>query len=316
MTAHSMFNAAGPQSARIEQLWWLLFWVLTVVYILVIGWFLVALLRKHRSAERVTDDGDVGRQPMRVVTAATVATVLILFALLAIDVWGGRGLTAATDHAAVTIDVVGHQWWWEIQYVDQNPSQTAVAANEIHIPVGRPVVIRTRSADVIHSFWVPSLHGKRDLIPGYQTAIWMQADREGVYRGQCAEFCGLQHARMALQVVAEKQDAFERWLASLRQPAAEPKTPEEQRGQQVFLSGPCVMCHTISGTSAGARLGPDLTHVGSRWTIAAGVLPNTRGHLAGWIADSQAVKPGNRMPPIALRGDELQPLLTYLQSLK
>jgi cytochrome c oxidase subunit II len=178
------------------------------------------------------------------------------------------------------------------------------------------VQIKAMSRDVIHSFWVPNLHGKRDLIPGQVTNFWIQADRPGVYRGQCAEFCGHQHANMAFNVVAEPMEKFEQWIRGQRQPAPEPDTPEEVRGQQTFLQGPCVMCHTVRGTSAGSRVGPELTHVASRLTIAAGTLPNTRGHLAGWVLDPQSVKPGNRMPPNGLTPNDLQNVLTYLRSLR
>jgi cytochrome c oxidase subunit 2 len=315
---HSVFDAAGPQSARIAQVWWLLFAVTGIVYVVVLTLFFMALARRRRDIHPLS--ADAARRHARTVFGATAATVVIVFVLLVIDIWGGRGMNSPTaeaaTHSAVTIDVVGHQWWWEVQYVDQNPSQTVIGANEIHIPVGRPVIIRARSADVIHSFWVPSLHGKRDLIPGYQTAFWIQADREGVFRGQCAEFCGHQHARMALVVVAEREPAFDAWLTAQRQPAQQPSDEEQRKGEEVFMSAACVMCHTVTGTPAGGKAGPDLTHVGSRWTIAAGTLPNTRGHLAGWVLDAQSVKPGSRMPPVPLRGEDLQPLLAYLQNLK
>jgi cytochrome c oxidase subunit 2 len=172
------------------------------------------------------------------------------------------------------------------------------------------------SADVIHSFWVPNLMGKKDLIPGKYSTLMFQADKPGTYRGQCAEYCGLQHAHMALIVVAEAPEQYYAWRESQIRPASEPATDSEKRGQQVFLTSPCIMCHTIRPTQAGSLIGPDLTHVGSRQTIAAGTLPNTRGHLSGWIVDSQSVKPGNKMPPNSLNPEDLQALLDYLQSLK
>jgi cytochrome c oxidase subunit 2 len=217
---------------------------------------------------------------------------------------------------AVTIEVTGQQWWWQVRYLDPDPSKIFVTANEIHIPVGQPVTIKLRSTDVIHSFWVPNLVGKKDLIPGHDAVLWLQADKPGVFRGQCAEYCGLQHAHMAFWVVAEPPTRFAAWLNQQRGEAVQPSTSSEQRGQQVFLSSPCIMCHTIQGTPAGATVGPDLTHIASRSYIAAGTLPNTRGQLAGWIVDSQAIKPGNRMPPNSLNPDDLQALLDYLQSLK
>jgi cytochrome c oxidase subunit 2 len=179
-----------------------------------------------------------------------------------------------------------------------------------------PVVLKVSSQDVIHSFWVPNLHGKRDLIPGQITHTWIQADRPGVYRGQCAEFCGHQHAHMAFNVVAEPMDNFLAWIAHQRQPAPDPTTDEERRGHDVFMQSPCVSCHTIRGTDAGSHLGPELTHVASRLTIAAGTLPNVRGHLAGWVANAQSIKPGSRMPPNLLQPGDLQAVLTYVRSLR
>jgi cytochrome c oxidase subunit 2 len=228
----------------------------------------------------------------------------------------GRGLTQPSGPAAVTIDVIGHQWWWDFQYRDVTPSDMVTSPNELHIPVGVPVVLRLQTRDVIHSFWVPSLHGKRDLVAGYTNHLWIQADTPGVYRGQCAEFCGHQHANMAFTVVAEPVDAFQTWLQQQRRPAAEPATDLQRRGRDVFLQSPCVSCHTVRGTDAGSRLGPDLTHVASRLTIAAGTLPNTRGHLAGWIADPQSIKPGVRMPANPLPAEDLQAVLAYVRALR
>src|SRR5437764_273581 len=176
--------------------------------------------------------------------------------------------------------------------------------------------VSLRSTEVIHSHWIPNLQGKTDLIPGRLNQLWLQADRDGLYRGQCAEFCGLQHAKMALIVVAEPPEIFERWLASNRAPARAPVTPQEQRGRDVLERGPCAMCHNITGTRAGGRTAPDLTHLASRTTIGAGSLPNTRGYLAGWIADPQHLKPGNRMPAPGLNDEQLQSVLAYLESLK
>ena len=214
------------------------------------------------------------------------------------------------------IRVIGHQWWWEVVYPDTIPQDQIETANEIHIPVGEPVVIAFESQDVIHSFWVPNLNGKRDLIPGYKTSLWLQADRAGVYRGQCAEFCGHEHAKMALVVVAQPPAEFEAWRAKQRQSQLPPTDSVAKRGEQVFLARDCVMCHAIAGTPAGGRTGPDLTHVASRATLAAGTLPNTRGNLGGWIVDPQRIKPGVLMPPNQIAPQDLQALLTYLETLK
>jgi cytochrome c oxidase subunit II len=250
------------------------------------------------------------------VIVATAATTIILFVFLILDLSVGRAITTNPGPEALQVRVTGHQWWWEIQYRDSLPQNWATTANEIHVPVGRPVVFELRSTDVIHSLWPPNLNGKRDLIPGNENSIWFQADSAGVYRGQCAEFCGHQHAKMAFLIVAEPPDSFSAWLVRQRDTAMTPTDSVALRGQEVFLASSCVMCHAIGGTPAGSRIGPDLTHLASRRTIAAGTLPNTRGNLAGWIVNPQGIKPGVRMPSTRLDSDDLQALLTYLETLK
>jgi cytochrome c oxidase subunit 2 len=203
-----------------------------------------------------------------------------------------------------------------VRYEDPQASRSLTTANEIRIPVGRPVRLKLSSRDVIHSFWVPNLHGKKDLVPGHQTLTWFQADTPGVYRGQCAEFCGQQHAKMGMLVIAEPPERFAAWYERQLLPAAEPADSVAAAGQRLFLAKGCVLCHAVRGTPAGSRLGPDLTHLASRLTIAAGTLPNTRGHLAGWVVDPQRLKPGVRMPPNQLAPAELHALLGYLESLR
>jgi cytochrome c oxidase subunit 2 len=203
-----------------------------------------------------------------------------------------------------------------VTYEDPEPHKVFTTANEIYIPVGEPVTIKLNASDVIHSFWVPSLFGKQDLIPGRENVIQFTAGREGTYRGQCAEFCGWQHAHMGLLVVAKPKAAFERWREQQIKPADPPSEPERQKGQQVFLSKPCIMCHSVRGTPAGGRVAPDLTHVGSRLMLAAAMLPMSRGNLAAWIVDPQGIKPGAHMPLITLDPDEIDPLVSYLEGLK
>jgi len=308
LTLPSVLDPAGPQAVHIARLWWLMFWVCGAVFVIVMLFVGLALVRRNRQAIDSSLRAGVG--------AAVALTVLILLVLLVASVWTGRAIASLGASSAVSIDITGHQWWWDIQYEASVPSERVKTANEIHVPIGRPVVLKVTSSDVIHSFWVPNLHGKRDLIPGYTTAIWIQADRPGTYRGQCAEFCGLEHAKMAFYVTAETNNDFERWLADQRKPAVEPQNDLARRGRDVFLTATCTQCHTIRGTIAGAVLGPDLTHIAARATIGSGSLPNSRGHLAGWIVDSQGIKPGNHMPPNGLGGDDLQALLAYLESLK
>jgi cytochrome c oxidase subunit 2 len=291
----------------------MMLWVCGAIYVLVLAAAAWALVRRRHVADELPR---TNRTLTRAVVGATAVTVAILVIFVIGSVAAGRGLTSPTGPGAITVDVIGHQWWWEFRYRDVTPSDFVTSPNELHIPVGVPVQIKAISRDVIHSFWIPNLHGKRDLIPGQVTNTWIQADAPGVYRGQCAEFCGYQHANMAFEVVAEPMDRFLAWIAHQREPSADPQTDEARHGRDVFLQSTCVMCHTIRGTIAGARLGPELTHVGSRMTIAAGTLPNTRGHLGGWVANPQSIKPGVRMPPNPLEPPDLQAVLTYLRSLR
>ena len=309
----SVFAPEGPAARSIARHGWFLFTVCGVIYVAVLATTAWALLRRR-------DEGDGGtavdRRLGRAVTVAVALTTVTLVTLLVSSVLAGRGLTSPSGAGAVTIDVIGHQWWWEFQYRDVSPSEFVTSPNELHIPVGVPVVLKAQSRDVIHSFWVPNLHGKRDLIPGQITQTWLQADRPGVFRGQCAEFCGPQHAKMAFTVVAEPMDRFKQWLQQQRESARAPETTEQSAGQRVFLSTTCVMCHTIRGTSAGSRVGPELTHIASRSSLGAGTLPNTPEHLARWVRDPQAIKPGTRMPAATLSPADLQALLAYLGSLR
>jgi cytochrome c oxidase subunit II len=311
----SMLGAAGPHAGGVESLWWLFFWITSGVYVLVMIALLAAVLRRRRPVD--PRDPAASRRAGVVITGATGVTLVLLFVLLVSSVRTGRySIQGLADPSHVNIRLTGNQWWWNVEYESTIASQRVRTANEIHIPTGRPVLLKLRSSDVIHSFWVPNLAGKKDLIPGHETELWIQADRPGVYRGQCAEFCGPQHAHMALAVVAEPADKYAAWLDAQRRPAAEPQDQFTKRGRDVFLSGPCVMCHSIRGTGAGGRTAPDLTHLASRLTLAAGTVPNTPGHLAGWITDAQGIKPGNRMPTIGIGGEDLQALLKYLQTLK
>ena len=307
----SIIHPAGIQAARVSHLWWVMFWICAVVWAAVAVAALVAIARGRRGSSTATD-AQIGRS----ITVAGGLSVAALLGLLFQSILTGRALDTLRSPDALRIQVTGNQWWWDVQYEHAVPSLRVTTANEIHIPVGRAIRFDLLSTDVIHSLWIPNLQGKIDLVPGRLNELWLRADQPGVYRGQCAEYCGLQHAKMALVVVADSPDDFERWLAANRAPAPPPTTPEQQRGRDIFERGPCAMCHTIAGTSAGGRSAPDLTHLASRSTIGAGTLPNTKGYLAGWIADPQHIKPGNRMPPPGLNGEELQAVLAYLETLK
>lgn len=300
-----VLDAAGRQAEAIATHWWFVLAVCTVVYAIVIAAFVWALLPRHRSQRRA---------PLIVSVSAGVTAVIVL-AFLVHAVWTERTLGALAEDELPVIEVIGHQWWWEIAY-REGETPVLRTANEIHLPVGQAFTFELKSRDVIHSFWVPNLHGKTDLIPGTTNRIVVRADRSGVFRGQCAEFCGLQHAHMGLVVVAHPRAAFDAWMAVQRQPAPEPSTVPARRGRDVFVSSQCAVCHTIRGTIAHGRTGPDLTHIASRRTLGAATIPNTRGHLGGWILDSQSIKPGNRMPPNPMPAEDFNALLAYLETLR
>jgi cytochrome c oxidase subunit 2 len=307
---------AGVQASTIHHLWSVMLWVSAFVFAVVVALVCVALMRGLRRS--ATDEAEPTSEATlaHTVGAAVAATVAILIALLGASVWTGRTVASLHASSAVTIAVIGHQWWWEIEYEDAVASRRVRTANEIHLPVGQPIVFKVTSRDVIHSLWIPNLQGKRDLIPGYTTAIWMRADRPGVFRGQCAEFCGLQHAHMALDVVAEPVADFARWLEAMRQPARLPQNDAQARGRELFMTTRCAGCHTVNGDEAHGQVAPDLTHIAARRTLGAGTLPNTREHLAAWVRDPQASKPGNQMPANPVPDGDLDALLAYLELLR
>jgi cytochrome c oxidase subunit 2 len=317
----SALDPGGPKAAAILHLNWFMLITATVVYMVVIG-ALFYVLRRATTRPVAFDQDDADepereRGRTRWVAGAVGASALILLLFMFVDVSTARTISRVGGEKPLRIDVVGHQWWWAVKYPDTaNPQNIVETANEIHVPVGRAVFIKMTSEDVIHSFWAPNLDGKKDLIPGHETRTWFRADSAGVYRGQCAEFCGHQHAKMAFLIVAEPKIQFEHWLESQKSEASDPGDSLAREGQRVFLSGSCAMCHAISGTSAGSKFGPDLTHLASRRTIAAGTLPNNTGNLAGWILDPQSIKPGVKMPANKLDPQSLRALLAYLGTLK
>lgn len=316
---HHMLHPAAPQAGHIEWLYWLTFWILFVVFVLMIAAFTGAGAKTRVVASGplpvLEKDEEADHRAGWAVGSAIGVTVVTLFAILVVSVVTGKRVEGLTSKNPVTIQITGHQWWWEVIYPNPQADQTVTTANEIHVPVGTPIVVLTNSKDVIHSFWAPSVTGKRDLLPGYSSAFWFQIDEAGTYHGQCAEFCGLQHAHMGFSIVAESVDQFQAWQRQQLKPAAEPPTFEAIHGREVFLTHACLMCHTIRGTEAGSRVGPDLTHVASRNMIAAETLPNTTGALAGWVVDPQRIKPGTQMSPNPLSPDDLQAVVAYLQSL-
>ena len=305
--APSIFEPSGPAARSIAQLGWIFFALGTFIFLLTMGYLVYALVRRRNQ----TEDRQGGT--MIVIVAGMIIPALILLVLFVLNTNVlGQVSAPGESEAGLVIEVSGRQWWWEINY----PQQQISTANEIHIPVGQPVLLKLVSEDVIHSFWVPELHGKMDLIPGRVNDFWIQADREGVYLGECAEYCGTQHAKMLFRVVVDSQEAYEQWLARMRQPAALPSQESAKRGMQIFLSANCVQCHAIAGTDATGELGPDLTHLASRQTIGAGILPLTRANLGGWVSNPQGVKPGAKMPPSDISGEDLNSLLDFLMTLE
>jgi cytochrome c oxidase subunit 2 len=317
---HDVQLPAGAQAQAILGLWHWLLPICTLVFVAVMVALAFALWR----APRVTEDAAPDLSSLsageprvaRVVWAAVAVSAMLLSALLAASVFTDRALAQLPLANALHIELTAYDWWWDARYDDTDPSRMFSTANELHVPVGRPVIVSLAGGDVIHSFWVPSLHGKKDLIPGRPATVSFRADRPGVYRGQCAEFCGYQHAHMALYVVAETPDAYERWAAHQREPAASPASAQQARGRDLFVRKSCALCHAINGTPAQARHAPDLTHVASRLTLGAGTLENTASERAAWILDPQRFKPGTKMPAESLAPEELAALNAYLGSLQ
>ena len=299
----------GSNASQTSEIAWVLFWGGAGIFLAVM--LLAACAVFLPPARRAC----LGK-PVFVIGAGIVFPIIALSALLVYTFKVSGELAGATDAAPLRIQVIGEMWWWRVHYIDEGGAVLLKTANELHIPTGRAIELRLETADVLHSFWVPQLAGKLDLIPGRTNVLRIQADHAGVYRGQCAEFCGAQHARMAFHVVAQAPPEFEAWLAAQQLPAAAASTPMLARGAALFANH-CASCHTVLGSGASGSAGPDLTHVGGRIAIGAGTLPNNTGTLAAWIAASQHLKPENKMPSFdRLTGTELTVLASYLQSLK
>ena len=312
----SALDPQGPQANHLARLIWGFTILCAIIWVLVMVALGIALWRRiEPPVDPLAQDPIAERRFTGVVGVLVAATALIVLTLTGWSYYSQKRIYSPED-PQLTIQITGQQWWWAVRYEDPQPDQTFTTANEIHIPVDVPVKLKLKSSDVIHSFWVPSLAGKQDLIPGQDNELHLKASRPGVYRGQCAEFCGLQHAHMSLLVIAEPQEDFERWRQSQVASADEPDDDEIRRGRDAFLSKPCVMCHAIQGTQAGGRVAPDLTHVGSRRYIGAGVLPLSRGNLAAWIVDPHGIKPGVNMPTIKLEPDDVNAIAAYLEGLK
>jgi cytochrome c oxidase subunit 2 len=299
---------AGEGARRIADLAWFLFVAGAIVFVAVMVTFALAIRAGQRAPERAAEER-AGRRFQLIAGGAVPALIVVV--LFVVTLRAMPALSTVASSAVSDVEIIGRQWWWEVRY----PRLGIVSANEVHIPVGSPVRVTVRSNDVIHSFWVPRLHGKIDLVPGRTNTMRIDATRAGTYRGQCAEYCGLQHARMVLRVVAHDSASYANWTLREGAPAAPPADTVAAAGMRVF-DRVCASCHAVRGTLAAVTRGPDLTHIASRMTLAAGTLPNTRDNLAAWIADAQRIKPGNGMPSMNLDAADLRAVVAYLESLR
>jgi cytochrome c oxidase subunit 2 len=302
---HAVLSAHGPDAARTEALSWFMIVLATVITLFVFALLVVGLFGDGTVRERFFTDRRL------VLGGGIVLPTVVLLLLSGLTVAALRS-DPASANGDLAITVVGHQYWWEVHY----PGASVVTANEIHVPVGREVRFTLESDDVIHSFWLPALGGKTDMIPGHVNHMTLRADTPGSYRGQCAEFCGLQHAHMAFLVVAQTPAAFRHWLQQQASPAAPPTGHDATAGRAAFLSQPCAGCHQVRGTTATSTVGPDLTHLASRSTIGALMVPNDTAHLQRWIVDAPAIKPGIHMPPVPLTPVQTRDIVAYLDQLR
>ncbi len=305
----SALSPASPNAAAISNLFYLIFGIAVAVFVIVESLLLYSVIRFQRKS-----DDEMPRQihgNLKLEIAWTLAPALVLAVVFGITFQTINSL-AEVPKDSLKIRVIGHQWWWQVEY----PEWGVVTANEIHLPLGQVASFTVESIDVIHSFWVPELGGKIDMIPGKKNQTWFRPIKLGTFHGQCAEFCGIAHANMRFTVIVERSDQFASWIGRQQEAAESPKTDLAGRGQQEFLQGPCAACHSVSGTSAKGTIGPNLTHVASRQTFAGGTMEMNTENLRAWLQDPQAIKPGNLMPNLKLSGDQINALIEYLATLK
>jgi cytochrome c oxidase subunit 2 len=312
-TPLSVLHPAGSTAERLTPLLWGLIGLSIVVVLIIAAAVALGLyVRTRTPGDPRNIAPEHSPRGLRWIWAGTGISIGVLLVFVGWTFTTMAGIAEPPRTAALVVDVSAAQWWWQFTYEAQGNSPGFVTANELHIPVGVPVRLRLGSPDVIHSFWVPALGGKTDAIPGQVNETWLDATKPGIYRGQCSEFCGPQHAQMALLVVAEPQAQFDAWRAAQGSEAA---PPGDARGEAQFVLS-CGECHTVRGTGANGKTAPDLTHVMSRATLAAGMLANNRGNLAGWIANPQSIKPGARMPAVPLSGRSFEAILNYVSGLR
>jgi cytochrome c oxidase subunit 2 len=294
--------------------------VCTIMYLLVVVALMIALARRRRADDHLTVEAGRHEESTPIVRGAFVGWIALigigLVGLTIASFFTDRSNASVAASPQLTINVTANQWWWDVTYTVHQASNHFRTANEIHLPVGVPAEITLQSNDVIHSFWIPNLAGKQDLIPGRVTDIQILPQKPGTYRGQCAEFCGVQHANMALDITVESKEDFERWVHAQQRPAFAPMTRLQLAGYRYVTTRECAACHNITGTPASGQLAPDLTHFASRRSIAAGTLPMSTGNLYGWVGDPQSQKPGSKMPTMSLSPDDLHAVVAYLGALK
>lgn len=309
----SILNTHSPQAHNIMLLWWWMLGAAFVVFAGAVAMLVVGYIKRRTRGLPLLGEREGVAEGMVLLFGIGVPAVCLVVLFGFSDVYLVRQTSPpAPRSTAMTIDVIGHQWWWEVRY----PGTTAVTANEVHIPARTRVNVVTTTQDVIHSFWVPALNRKIDTIPGRRNRILLYASSPGVYRGQCSQFCGLEHADMGFDVVAQRPAAFRAWLAGMASAAPTPVSPDARTGEQLFMSEQCASCHRIAGTSAQGDVGPDLSHVASRRTLAALTIRNTPKELAAWIHNPQAIKPGVRMPDLGLTWTQVHHIVAYLETLR
>jgi cytochrome c oxidase subunit 2 len=310
----SIVSPRSPQTHDIQVLWWWMLGVAGMVFVGALGMLALGWIRRGKPGLPYFGTREVVPQTLVVVFGIAIP-VVVLVALFAVsDVYlVDKTAPPSQKSTAMTIEVIGHQWWWEIHY----PAAGAATANEIHIPTHTRVNVVATTADVIHSLWVPQLSRKIDEVPGRRNRILLYADRPGSYRGECAEFCGMQHANMALYVIAQPMPAFRAWLDDMSAPASRPSGGAALAGERLFTTDQCASCHTIRGTAASyGTVGPDLTHLATRSSLAAATIANTPAELEQWIVNPQSIKPGDRMPDLGLSRADAAQIVAYLDSLK